>query len=223
MLISKLVPFPVMVVCCLRPVYFSWCLGLGPGNERRRYFVTWSLIGWAQTRRWGSNGARIAPSGRLPVIRMLTGKGRQHIITPPGGPSISSRTDYHMITSGRLQDLVLIIFQSWWNRTRDILNFEFGSKCSENNVLTLDTFELNISACLFVGCSVFSQWEMMLQCNVVSHWLGAFTKRSLDVASYADRFVSCKKNVNWLVNGLINYEADSLNSNIHSINSELIM
>ena len=29
---------------------FSWngCLGLPPANERRRYFVTTSLIGWAQ-------------------------------------------------------------------------------------------------------------------------------------------------------------------------------
>ena len=24
-----------------------------------------------------------------------------------------------------------------------------------------------------------NQWEMTLQCNVVSHWLGAYTKRSL--------------------------------------------
>ena len=199
MLISKLVPFPVMVVCCLRPVCFSWCLGLRPGNERRRYFVTSSLIGWAQTRRWGSNGARIAPSGRLPVIRTLTGKGRQHIITHPGWPSISSRTDYHMITSGRLQDLVFVIFQSWWNRTSDILNFEFGTKCSENNVLTLDALGTE-HHCMFI-CGMYrdhfmnapSQWETMLQCNVISHWLGAFTKRSLDVASFADRFVSVVK------------------------------
>ena len=26
-----------------------------------------------------------------------------------------------------------------------------------------------------------SQWETMLQCNIVSHWLGAYTKRSLDI------------------------------------------
>ena len=26
---------------------------------------------------------------------------------------------------------------------------------------------------------VLSQWKMMLQCNIISHWLGAFTKWSL--------------------------------------------
>ena len=26
-----------------------------------------------------------------------------------------------------------------------------------------------------------SQWEMMLQCNIVSHWLGAYTKLSLHI------------------------------------------
>ena len=31
-----------------------------------------------------------------------------------------------------------------------------------------------------------SQWETMLQCNIVSHWLGAFTKLSLLVATFMD-------------------------------------
>ena len=30
-----------------------------------------------------------------------------------------------------------------------------------------------------------SQWETMLQCNVISHWLGTYTKRSLWLSGYS--------------------------------------
>ena len=32
------------------------------------------------------------------------------------------------------------------------------------------------------------QWEMMVQCNVVSHWLGAFTKLSLPLSPLRSKF-----------------------------------
>ena len=42
-----------------------------------------------------------------------------------------------------------------------------------------------------------NQWEMMLHCNMVSHWLGAFTKRSLYMHGISGSFIflSCSKGI----------------------------
>ena len=45
-------------------------LGLRPANERRRYFVTTSLIGWAQTQNQPWNWfQRVTPFNSSPLVR----------------------------------------------------------------------------------------------------------------------------------------------------------
>ena len=43
-----------------------------------------------------------------------------------------------------------------------------------------------------------SQWEMMLQCNVASHWLGTFTKRSLlMISQHWFRWILERQAITW--------------------------
>ena len=49
----------------------------------------------------------------------------------------------------------------------------------------LNVYEYGAKSCLWMTIYLVcapSQWETMLQCNIVSHWLGAFTKWSLLVS-----------------------------------------
>ena len=42
-----------------------------------------------------------------------------------------------------------------------------------------------------------NQWEVMLHCNIVSHWLGAIAKWSLKIVSYRDRNSHCGVETVW--------------------------
>ena len=56
----------------------------------------------------------------------------------------------------------------WYSQSKMYISYSVQGLCSVLGALTKRSF-------LYAP----SQWETMLQCNIVSHWLGAFTKWSL--------------------------------------------
>ena len=61
---------------------------------------------------------------------------------------------------------------------------------------------------IFRDCFVYvsSQWEMMLQCNVISHWLGAYTKWSLHIFKrFALRQTVYEISAQWQINASVSW------------------
>ena len=76
-----------------------------------------------------------------------------------------------------------------WNYYHDCDNV---SREYALNIAFACNFVYNNAALTFVGKCIDhfvyapSQWKTTLQCNVVSHWLGAYTKLSIEMASISD-------------------------------------
>ena len=128
---------------------------MGSANERRRYSVTSSLIGWAHTMDY--------PRGRIVstcTIRVLN--VRRQAIT---------WSNVDVLSIGSWGSVTFV-----W-KYKFFLSWKYVWNC-------LCTFRPQcVNACITICRNHFvvyapSQWETTLQCNIVSHWLGTCTKWS---------------------------------------------
>ena len=77
----------------------------------------------------------------------------------------------------------------WWNRKSiskcvcKLLSILWSSQCGNQLEFQVDYHLKDWTKCRDHFVYTPSQWEMMLHCNVFSHWLGAYAKWSLEMAN----------------------------------------